>query len=400
MIRLSTVNEKIQAVLSGAVTTNQLHCVVCYSDDNGTTYVGGSQYTSTNDTTAVDICAAPGASTVRDIDFLSIRNRDTAAATVTVMVDVSATDSELVKAALDVGDQLVYTHSNGWAVLASDGAIKTGASNIARTNVANTFTAQQSFTGTAATAPAIAGASDPNTGVFFPAADTIGIATGGSERLRIDTSGNISNSSGAAIAGGRVFNWYNGDTGAGSFVQNNLQTNAGYLVNQLGNTANGGTASIYSSASGGMAVYTSSNTALILGTNNVANHLVIDSTGNVVKSTATGGLGYGTGAGGTVTQATSKATAVTLNKPTGQITMNNASLAAGATVSFAFNNSILAATDTMIVSYVLGSGTDSAYRVRAGVLGGIASVFVENVSGAPLSEAIKINFAIIKGATS
>ena len=128
MIRLSATTQKLQAVLAGAVTTNQLHCVVCYSDDNGTTYVGGSQYTSTNDTTAVDICAAPGASTVRDIDFLSIRNRDTAAATVTVMVDVSATDSELVKATLAVGDQLVYTHSNGWATLDSAGQVKSSAS--------------------------------------------------------------------------------------------------------------------------------------------------------------------------------------------------------------------------------------------------------------------------------
>ena len=128
MIRLSTTGEKLQAVLGGAVTTNQLHCVVCYSDDNGTTYVGGTQYTSTNDTTAVDICAAPAASTVRDIDYINIRNRDTAVATVTVMVDVSATDSELVKATLAVGDQLVYTHSNGWATLDSAGQVKSSAS--------------------------------------------------------------------------------------------------------------------------------------------------------------------------------------------------------------------------------------------------------------------------------
>lgn len=127
MIRLSTTNEKIQAVLAGAITTNQLHCVVCYSDDNGTTYVGGSQYTSTNSTTAVDICAAPGASTVRDIDFLSIRNRDTVAATVTVMVDVSAADSELVKATLAVGDSLVYSHGNGWNTIDSAGQVKSSA---------------------------------------------------------------------------------------------------------------------------------------------------------------------------------------------------------------------------------------------------------------------------------
>ena len=43
---------------------------------------------------------------------------------------------------------------------------------------------------------------------------------------------------------------------------------------------------------------------------------------------ATTGIGYATGAGGTVTQATSKSTAVILNKLTGAITMNAASQAA------------------------------------------------------------------------
>jgi hypothetical protein len=32
---------------------------------------------------------------------------------------------------------------------------------------------------------------DTNTGVFFPAADTVAVATGGSERMRIDSSGNV-----------------------------------------------------------------------------------------------------------------------------------------------------------------------------------------------------------------
>ena len=38
--------------------------------------------------------------------------------------------------------------------------------------------------------PAIQGA-DTNTGVFFPAADTVAISTGGSERMRVDSSGNV-----------------------------------------------------------------------------------------------------------------------------------------------------------------------------------------------------------------
>jgi hypothetical protein len=43
--------------------------------------------------------------------------------------------------------------------------------------------------GSAAT-PSVQGA-DANTGMFFPAADTVAVATGGSERLRVDSSGNV-----------------------------------------------------------------------------------------------------------------------------------------------------------------------------------------------------------------
>jgi hypothetical protein len=44
--------------------------------------------------------------------------------------------------------------------------------------------------GTAA-APAITTTGDTNTGIFFPAADTIAFAEGGTERMRIDSSGNV-----------------------------------------------------------------------------------------------------------------------------------------------------------------------------------------------------------------
>ena len=46
-------------------------------------------------------------------------------------------------------------------------------------------------TGGSASAPAITTAGDTNTGVAFPAADTVAIATGGTERVRVDSSGNV-----------------------------------------------------------------------------------------------------------------------------------------------------------------------------------------------------------------
>ena len=38
--------------------------------------------------------------------------------------------------------------------------------------------------------PAVQGV-DTNTGMFFPAADTVGVSTGGTERMRVDSSGNV-----------------------------------------------------------------------------------------------------------------------------------------------------------------------------------------------------------------
>lgn len=111
----------------------------------------------------------------------------------------------------------------------------------------------------------------------------------------------------------------------------------------------------------------------------------------------TSGIGYSTGAGGAVTQLTSKATGVALNKFCGQITMNNAALAGGAVVSFILTNSAIAQTD--VVNAQHGSaGTAGAYRVAVKSSGSAGSVIIEvtNTTGGSLSEAIVINFAVFK----
>lgn len=50
---------------------------------------------------------------------------------------------------------------------------------------------QQYASGNTASLPAFSKSDDTNTGIYFPSADTVGIVTGGTERLRVDSSGNV-----------------------------------------------------------------------------------------------------------------------------------------------------------------------------------------------------------------
>jgi hypothetical protein len=125
-----------------------------------------------------------------------------------------------------------------------------------------------------------------------------------------------------------------------------------------------------------------------------------------VRLTSTGrlttngvGIGYATGAGGTVTQITSKATGVTLNKATGQITMDAANLAANTTVSFVLTNSAIAAGDTLILNHISG-GTPGSYTLNARSAAGSATIDVRNITAGALAEAIVIAFAVIKAVTA
>lgn len=118
-------------------------------------------------------------------------------------------------------------------------------------------------------------------------------------------------------------------------------------------------------------------------------------------SVDTDAFGYTTGSGGTVTQTTNKSTAVTLDKPTGQITMNNAALAANTAVIFQLNNSTIESSDTIILNIKDGSVTfASNYLVNASPGSGLAKISVINRSGGSLSEAVVLNFSVIKSATS
>lgn len=109
------------------------------------------------------------------------------------------------------------------------------------------------------------------------------------------------------------------------------------------------------------------------------------------------------GVGGSVTQQTNRTTAVTLNALTGQITTNNASLAAEAAADFTVNNSLIEADDIVvpcIKSGVVGAMTEV---VVAGVAKGSFVLRVINgnpAAGAAETGAIVISFIVLKGQTT
>jgi hypothetical protein len=77
--------------------------------------------------------------------------------------------------AVNVADKRLFTKDSGGSV------VEVG------TNPGGAVT----FTAGSASAPAITTTGDTNTGIFFPAADTIAFSEGGTEAMRIDSSGNV-----------------------------------------------------------------------------------------------------------------------------------------------------------------------------------------------------------------
>lgn len=213
------------------------------------------------------------------------------------------------------------------------------------------------------------------TGTYLP----MTFYTGGSERMRIDASGNVGIGMPPESAAGVKFLTVGSASEAGIFQARLGSNDARLQVDSFG-----------------VFLGTFSNIPTLLFTNSTEK-LRIGTDGTVTVSTPAG-LGYGTGAGGTVTQATSKSTTVTLNKPTGQITMNNAALAAGTTVAFTFNNSILGAADTFGL-HIQGGTADAGNYIFSvtNMASGSCLVLVTNRSGGSLSEALVLSYTINKG---
>ena len=125
MLRLDSTLRKIEILLGGAVSSTQLTFVACWSDATAAAYTGGSSLGSTNNSTAVTVVGAPVSGTVRDVDYLSVINLDSATATVTLRYNDNGSLYNIVTIALPVGNHLIYTHAEGWRVVDAGGGTKT-----------------------------------------------------------------------------------------------------------------------------------------------------------------------------------------------------------------------------------------------------------------------------------
>jgi hypothetical protein len=76
--------------------------------------------------------------------------------------------------------------------------------------------------------------------------------------------------------------------------------------------------------------------------------------------------------------------------------MNNASMGTDAVVGFTLTNSTIAATDVVALSIKTGTTTNAYVGFADAVAAGSTHITLQNVSGAPIAEAVVLNFAVIK----
>jgi len=124
MLIFDATTKSLEFKLGGAAATNQAVFTSMWVDHTASAYTPGTQNGVSNNTTAVTIVTAPGASTQRSLKYLNIYNRDTAQITVTVQYNDNTTIREMLVVVLAVKDTLQYIDTEGWAVIDTNGQKK------------------------------------------------------------------------------------------------------------------------------------------------------------------------------------------------------------------------------------------------------------------------------------
>ena len=121
MIPLDTPAKSLKLVLGGAVSANQVEIATNFFDltpqSTTTERRMGQKLTTSNDTTAVTIVAAPGLQgRIRNIQSVQINNKDTATVSIIVYVDDNGTAIRQVKQSVRTNETLQYEDGTGWTL--------------------------------------------------------------------------------------------------------------------------------------------------------------------------------------------------------------------------------------------------------------------------------------------
>jgi hypothetical protein len=175
----------------------------------------------------------------------------------------------------------------------------------------------------------------------------------------------------------------------GNLTAANLITAGNANVGNINVTAGVFTATI--SATGNANIGNIGTGGLIIATGNITGGNL--NSAGAILSNSTSGIGYSTGAGSSVTQASSRTTGVTINAITGSITLISAS---GTTAynTFTVTNNKVVATDVIIVNQK--SGSDKYGVFVTNVSAGSFAITFSDLSGTTTEQPV-FNFAIIKG---
>lgn len=101
---LDATTKSIVAVMSGAAATTNPDFTAAYADSTGALFTEGANDGAFNGTSQVTLVSAPAASTRRVIKSLTIKNRDTAAVTITISYNNNSTLRSIARVTLAVGD--------------------------------------------------------------------------------------------------------------------------------------------------------------------------------------------------------------------------------------------------------------------------------------------------------
>lgn len=111
----------------------------------------------------------------------------------------------------------------------------------------------------------------------------------------------------------------------------------------------------------------------------------------------TNGIGFSTGQGGAVTQLTNRSTGVTLSTLSGAITTDATSLAAGAEAEFTVTNTLVEATDVVVVCLKTESTTGTSLPFVSTVAAGSFKITLTNLHATTADTSVSvINFVVIK----